>query len=95
MVGEFNSIATSLKLKNHFKHADTLAYPTATLEDNSPRKITVDNLDSPSISWIKRDLSSIFPSVRVLFSYNYKQSFNQYQVVTRKRRRIVRKTLTE
>lgn len=39
LVGEFESIAISLKPNSDILHADALPYLAGTLEDDSPRKI--------------------------------------------------------
>lgn len=62
---EFESIALTLKPKNGIQHAYAFVYLAATLEDDSPRRILVDNLKSPSISWVKRDLNTTIHSAQI------------------------------
>lgn len=63
-----------------------MAYLAGTMEDDSPRKVSVDNLESPNISWIKSNLTTTFHYARVFNAYNYKQTFVERHDFTRKRR---------
>lgn len=50
LVGGFESIYITLKPRNDAQYVDALAYLATTLEDDSQRNISVDSLESPSIS---------------------------------------------
>lgn len=45
----FESITITLKPRNDIRYADALAYLAAALDDNLPRKISVDNLEHTDI----------------------------------------------
>lgn len=82
LVGEFEFIGVTVKPRNDARYVDALAYLATKLEDDSPRKIFIDNLDNPSISLIKSDLNSTFHSACVYFAHSYIQIVMEWHVVT-------------
>lgn len=70
---------------NDIRHTTALVYVAATLKDDSPKKISVANLKSPSISCVKSDLDTTFHFARIFFAHEYKQSFTEWQVMAIKR----------
>lgn len=68
----FEFICITLKPRENIQHADALAYLAKALEDDSPKKIYVDSLQSPNISWIKSGLRSEFHSTHMFFAHKYK-----------------------
>lgn len=84
LVGEFESIAITLKPQNNIRYVDALIYLATAMEDDSPRKISLDSLKCSIISWIKRNLNYTLHYVRVFFVHEYKKNFTECQVVTRR-----------
>lgn len=82
----YQSIVFILKPRNDVSHADVLTYLVAAIEGDSPRQISIDNKEAPSIDLKKTNLSRTFISTWEFFVELYKQSFSVHQVVTRKRR---------